>query len=75
LKSIHGPGSWDFDANIQKSIRIAESKELTLRVDAQNVFNHPTPGNPNLSISTGTFGEISTKTGSRILQGQLRFTF
>jgi hypothetical protein len=67
LKSIHGPGSWDFDANIQKSIRIEESKNLTLRVDAQNVFNHPTPGNPNLNIDSGTFGEIASKTGSRTL--------
>jgi hypothetical protein len=75
LKSIHGPGAWDFDANIQKSIRIAESKNLTLRVDAQNVFNHPTAGNPNLNINSGTFGEIASKTGSRTLQAQIRFTF
>ena len=75
LKSISGPGRWDFDANIQKSVRISESKRLTLRVDAQNVFNHPTPGNPNLNINSGTFGEINSKTGSRTLQAQMRFTF
>jgi hypothetical protein len=75
LKPIEGPGSWDFDANIQKSIRVAESKNLTLRLDAQNLFNHPTPGNPNLNINSGTFGEISSKTGNRTLQAQLRFTF
>jgi hypothetical protein len=50
LRPIYGPGSWDFDANIQKRIRIAESKNLTFRVDARNVFNHPTPGNPQIRL-------------------------
>lgn len=75
LGTIEGPGSWDLDANIQKSIQIDESKSLTLRVDAQNVFNHPTPGNPTLNINSGTFGEIRSKSGSRTLQGQIRFQF
>jgi hypothetical protein len=75
LRPIAGPGNWDFDANLQKRIRLAESKSLTFRVDAQNLFNHPTPGNPNLNINSGTFGEIDTKTGSRILQAQMRFVF
>ncbi|PYS33739.1 MAG: hypothetical protein DMG14_31115 [Acidobacteria bacterium] len=75
LRTIEGPGSWSFDANLQKSVRVAEAKNLTLRVDATNVFNHPTPGNPNLNINTGTFGQINMKTGSRLLQAQLRFDF
>jgi hypothetical protein len=61
--------------NIQKSIRVHESKTVTFRIDAQNIFNHPTPGNPNLNINTGMFGQITTKTGSRNLQGQIRLDF
>jgi hypothetical protein len=75
LSALEGPGSWDFDANIQKSIRLGESKNLTLRVDAQNLFNHPTPGNPNLNINSGTFGEIDSKTGNRALAAQIRLEF
>jgi hypothetical protein len=75
LGTIEGPGSWNFDANIAKSIQIDESKTLTLRLDAQNVFNHPTPGNPDLNINAGTFGEISSKTGSRTLAAQIRLQF
>jgi hypothetical protein len=75
LNPIYGPGSWDFDANLQKRIRIAESRSLTVRIDAQNIMNHPTPGNPNLDINSGVFGEISTKTGSRTLSGQVRLEF
>jgi hypothetical protein len=75
LRSIEGPGAWDLHANLQKRIRLAESRSLTVRLDAENVFNHPTPGNPDLNINSGTFGEIRTKTGNRTLQGQLRFEF
>jgi hypothetical protein len=75
LRAMEGPGSWDLHANIQKTIQVTESKRLTFRVDANNVFNHPTPGNPSLSINTGTFGQITTKTGSRSLQAQLHLDF
>src|SRR5207249_7820758 len=54
-------GSWDFDANLQKRIRFAEARSLTVRLDASNILNHPTPANPNLDINSGTFGEITTK--------------
>ena len=36
----------------RKSIRVQESKRLTFRMDAQNIFNHPTPGNPSLNINS-----------------------
>jgi hypothetical protein len=75
LRTLEGPGSWDLHANMQKSIQIGESRRLTFRVDANNVFNHPTPGNPNLNINSGTFGQITTKTGSRSLQAQLHLDF
>jgi hypothetical protein len=75
LYPIYGPGRWDIDANLQKRIRLAESRNLTVRLDANNIFNHPTPANPNLDINTGTFGEISNKTGSRTLAAQIRLEF
>jgi Carboxypeptidase regulatory-like domain/TonB-dependent Receptor Plug Domain len=75
LRPIYGPGSWSLDANLQKRIRFAESRSFTLRIDASNILNHPTPGNPNLNINDGTFGEIQTKTGNRTLAGQLRLEF
>lgn len=75
LRTIEGPGNWFLDANIQKSVLIAESKRLTFRVDASNVLNHPTPGNPSLNINSGTFGQITTKEGSRTVQAQVRLDF
>jgi hypothetical protein len=76
LNPIYGPGSWNFDANLQKRMRIGESRSLAFRLDTKNIFNHPTPGAPNLNInSTSPFGQISTKTGNRSLAGQLRLEF
>jgi hypothetical protein len=75
LNPIYGPGSWNFDANLQKKIRIAESRNVAIRLDARNILNHPTPANPNLNINAGTFGQITTKTGSRTLAGQIRLEF
>ena len=75
LRPIYGPGSWDMDANLQKTIRIAKARNLTFRIDAKSIFNHPTPGNPNLDINSGTFGEINSKTGNRTLAAQIRFAF
>jgi len=75
LNPIYGSGSWDFDANLQKSIKVGESRNLILRMDAQNLLNHPTPGNPNMNINSGTFGEINSKTGNRSLAAQIRLEF
>jgi hypothetical protein len=75
--TIELPGAWSFDANLSKRFKITESKDVQLRFDAQNVFNHPNPGTPSLSInSTNAFGLISSKTTDhRQFQGQLRFGF
>jgi len=74
---IRGNGTWSLDANISKTFRISEAKSLQIRVDATNVFNHPTPNGPNLAVSgTTDFGQISGKGNqTRNFQGQVRFSF
>jgi len=71
---------WNFDANISKTFRITESKTVQFRMDALNMFNHPTPADPIGLANSGSsfndnFGQITTKTGSRTFQAKLRFTF
>jgi hypothetical protein len=76
---VEGPGSWRFDASLSKSFRITESKSIQVRMDAQNVLNHPNPAAPNLDINNVSFGLITgnaAKTNARReFQGQLRFNF
>ena len=80
--SVISVGQWRFDANLGKTFQISESKSLQIRIDAQNVMNHPQPGNPNLNINAvdgagvpTPFGQIATKSGGRVMQGQLRLNF
>jgi len=73
---MENPGTWSFDASASKTFRIGESRSAQLRVDANNVFNHPTPANPNLNVnSDAPFGEITTKNGRRTFQASLRLNF
>ena len=59
---MENPGLWFFDGSASKSFRLTETKSLQLRVDATNVFNHPTPNNPTLDInSDNPFGNITSK--------------
>jgi len=75
LRTIYGPGSWGFDANLQKSFELQESKRISFRLDTSNVFNHPTPGSPNLNLNSGTFGEIRSKAGNRTIAFQIRLQY
>jgi hypothetical protein len=73
---IKGFGTISFDASASKSFRLSESKSLQIRIDTTNVLNHPSPGGPVLNInSDDQFGNITTKTGTRTFQGQLRLQF
>ncbi len=44
--TIEGAGVWNADMALTKSFKIRESLKGTIRMDARNVFNHPTPGAP-----------------------------
>jgi hypothetical protein len=40
---IYGPGTWDLDMSMSKSVEFMEGKRLEFRMDAQNIFNHARP--------------------------------
>ncbi len=88
--SLSGPGRWSFDMAMGKSIEFMEGKKIDFRVDAQNIFNHPTPSNsyyvrnarftilynPNFSMNNSDpFGYISAKGGHRTFQAKIRISF
>jgi len=61
--------------NLIKRIRIDETKEFEVRVDAINVLNHSNWGNPNVDINSTNFGRITTKTGNRTFTLNARLNF
>ncbi|MDR3724865.1 MAG: carboxypeptidase-like regulatory domain-containing protein [Terracidiphilus sp.] len=84
--NLYGTHYTNFDAGVGKYFTITNSTRLQFRVDAWNVFNHPTFAAPttnyrDITQSAGSFGLVnsvitgSTNTGARVLQGALRFEF
>ena len=53
--NLTNPGRWDMDAALTKSFRIAEGKRISIRIDATNVFNHPTPSYGIGTVSTKSY--------------------
>ncbi len=73
-----GPGMFDTDLALLKSIRISEGKTLQLRMEAFNVFNHPQffgPSAVNGNISSPLFGQVVQASPPRLLQLAAKFTF
>jgi hypothetical protein len=83
-RNLDSFGTFFLDGNVQKSFRLTEKKQLTIRVDATNILNHPQLAAPNFTVSgTTPFGQIANKGTTifgqatpvqRNFQGQLRFT-
>src|SRR5207253_6200883 len=74
------PGRWFFDAAISKTFKLSESKTLQFRVDANNILNHPNPGEPNFNVVSADFGrvtanKVSLSTSPRAFQAKIRLGF
>ena len=72
---FHGPGLNNFDMKLAKTTKITESKELELRFEAFNLFNHAQFLNPTGDITSSEFGLITGAREGRILQAGVRFVF
>ena len=75
---FYGPGSFNTDLALLKSIPISESKTLQLRLETFNVFNHTQffgPQAVNGNISNPLFGELVKAAPPRLLQLAAKFTF
>jgi hypothetical protein len=84
---LSGPGFFDLDASLSKSIRFTERFSLDLRLEAFGVTNTPqfffnnTNGTPAGGTAAGTtlgsssFGHITSATGGRQLQLGVKLNF
>ena len=60
--ALLGPGFADVDVSLEKNTKIYENLNFQLRVDAFDIANHPSFGNPSLTATPGSssFGLISS---------------
>jgi hypothetical protein len=76
--SLRGPGFFNIDLGLFRTVSLGGNYKLQFRAEALNVLNHPNLSNPGSDISnSGTFGYITSTTGSgeRDWRFGLRFSF
>ena len=75
---FRGPSNWNLDASLFRTIPIRDNKRFEIRVESQNVLNHPQWGNPNTSITDPNFMKIRgfvPNRAPRTVQVGARFAF
>ncbi len=66
----------DWDASILKNFNVTESAYLQIRLEGFNVNNRPVFSGPNLTPTSGSFGQITgTQNSNRVIQIGARFVF
>jgi hypothetical protein len=58
--AIIGPGFLNTDFSITKNTKLTEKFNLQFRSEMFDVFNHPNFGNPVLTATSGSFGQIQS---------------
>jgi hypothetical protein len=75
---FYGPGSFNTDLALLKSVALSETKALQLRLETFNIFNHSQffgPQAVNGNISSPLFGQIVKAAPPRLMQLAVKFTF
>ena len=62
--SLRGPGYADFDLSLVKDIVPERRIHGQFQAESYNLFNHTTLANPTSSVSSGTFGQITSTSSS-----------
>jgi hypothetical protein len=72
---FHGPGLNNWDLAAHKVTNVSERLKLEFRAEFFNVFNHTQFNAPSGSISSSTFGEVTSAANPRIGQMALKLYF
>ncbi len=78
--AIVGPGTWNLDLGISRIFKIRERFSLEARGEAFNIFkqanwNNSTTVQPIVSITSSTFGQITSFSPPRIIQFATKLSF
>jgi len=72
---LRNPGAFSFDTVMSRWQPIRERMRLQFRAEFYNILNHPNTGTPSNSITSSTFGQITTKNSNRTITMALRLAF
>lgn len=72
---IQGPSFYQWDLSLRKNFRITERVQITPIFDVFNLFNRVNFGNPETSVSSGSYGTIGSAQPPRQFQFGARVEF
>ena len=72
---LRNPPTWNLDFGLRKSVPIRNAHRIEFRVEAFNVLNHPNWDNANGNPTSGSFGLVTGKVGSRVVQLATKYMF
>jgi hypothetical protein len=78
LDAIQAVPRWNIDMGLSRSIGLAGSRQVQLRVEVFNVLNTVTPGNPQTTMSSSDFGRVTSLaagTAPRVIQLAVKYEF
>ncbi len=75
INSLRGPGFWNLDLSVNKVFILTEGNELQFRASLFNSLNHANPSNPSGSLTSSSFGRITSVSEPRIIEFGLRLSF
>jgi hypothetical protein len=73
--NLRNPGTIGFDSVMSRWQPIKERMRLQFRAEMYNILNHPNLGAPSTSITSSTYGQITSKSGNRTVTMALRLEF
>ncbi len=75
VNALSEPSYWNLDLAVKKVFVLAERKELQFRTSLFNSLNHANLLNPSGSLTSASFGRITTASEPRIIEFGLRLSF
>jgi hypothetical protein len=73
--AFDGPGRKVIDLSLVRAFRFGNGRYVEARVEAFNAFNWFLLDNPNTTLSSATFGRITSSGDPRIMQFALKYQF
>jgi hypothetical protein len=76
LPDVRSDGTYNFDLSVFKNFHATERVNVQFRAEALNAFNTPRFGGPNTSVTSSTFGAITSQANApRQIQMGLKILF
>jgi hypothetical protein len=76
IDGLRNPSVYNPNVTLRREFKLTERMTLRFQGDAINVINHPIFSGPSTTITSSSFGEVTSQAnGARVVQFNVRITF